>query len=112
MLGQAGSDKFLVYASSFAPKEKRLRPVSAAAEKMARLLNAAVEVRTFRKRFTPIYVYYQCGPDEPIPIYCTNDEESDSSVVCAALRDMMFVLSFHPKHSALKRLRKEIMQLS
>ncbi len=112
MLNQTGSDRFLVYASSYAPKEKRLRPVSAAAEKMARLLNAAVEVKTFRKRFTPIYVYYQCGPEEPIPIYCSNDEESDSSAVCTALRNMMFVLSFHPKHATLKRLRKEIMQLS
>jgi hypothetical protein len=28
------------------------------------------------------------------------------------LRNMMFVLSFHPKHSALRLIRKEIMQFS
>jgi hypothetical protein len=79
---------------------------------MARLLGTSVELKTFRKRFRPIYVYYKSGEDEPIPVYCSNGDESDQKEVCAKLRNMMFVLSFHPKHSGLKRFRKEIMLFS
>jgi hypothetical protein len=104
--------KLLVYASSFASFEKRLKPVSSAAEKMAKLLKLNVEVVKFRKKFTPIYVYYKEGEDEPIPIYCDNSEGSDMQQVYKVLRNMMFVLSFHPKHSALRSIRKEVMQFS
>jgi hypothetical protein len=104
--------KLLVYASSFTPRESRLKPVSMAAEKMATLLKVDVEVKTFRKRFTSIYVYYKNGEEEPIPIYCNNGEKSDMREIYATLKNMMFVLSFHPKHSALKQVRKEIIHFS
>ena len=101
-----------VYASTFTRRQKRLKPVSVAAEKMARLLNLNFEIKTFRKRFTPIYVYYKNGDEEPIPIYCNNNDRSSMREIYTALRNMMFVLSFHPKHSALRHARKEIMQFS
>src|SRR4030043_1303890 len=104
--------KLLVYASSFVPRESRLKPVSNAAEKMAKLLNVSMEVKRFRKRFTPIYVYYKNGDEEPIPIYCDNGGATDAQEIYTTLRNMMFVLSFHPKHSALKHVRKEIIQFS
>jgi hypothetical protein len=104
--------KLLVYASSFTSREKRLNPISNAAEKMAKLLKINMEIKTFRKRFTPIYVYYKEGEEEPIPIYCDNGERSDMQEIYAVLRSMMFVLSFHPKHSALRSIRKEIMRFS
>jgi hypothetical protein len=104
--------KLLVYASSFASREARLKPVSMAAEKMAMLLKMDVEVKVIRKRFTSIYVYYKHGDEEPIPIYCNNGRESDAQKVYMALRNMMFVLSFHPKHSALKQAREEILHFS
>ena len=83
-----------------------------AAERMARLLNLNFEVKTLRKNFTPIYVYYRTGEEEPIPLYCSNSGQSRAEEVYAALKNMMFVLSFHPKHQALRRVRKEIMQFS
>jgi hypothetical protein len=104
--------KLLVYASSFSSREKRLKPVSSAAEKMAKLLKLNVEVVTFRKRFTPIYVYYKEGGEEPIPLYCDNSERSDMQEIYKVLKNMMFVLSFHPKHSGLRNIRKEISQFS
>jgi hypothetical protein len=104
--------KLLVYASAFASQERRLKPVSMAAEKMACRLKMDVEVKTFTKRFTPIYVYYKQGDEEPVPLYCNNDERSDAEDIYEALRNMMFVLSFHPRNSALRRARKEIKQLS
>lgn len=104
--------KLFVYASTFTCRQKRLKPVSVAAEKMAKLLKLNFEIKTFRKRFTPIYVYYKNGDEEAIPIYCNNNEQSDIREIYTALRNMMFVLSFHPKHSALRHVRKEIMQFS
>lgn len=104
--------KLLVYASSFSRRQSRLRPVSLAAEKVAKLLKVDVEVKTFRKRFTPIYVYYKNGDEEPIPLYCNNGEDPNVQEIYTALRNMMFVLSFHPKHSALKQIRNEIMRVS
>jgi len=89
-----------------------LNPISNAAEKMAKLLKMNVEVKTFRKRFTPIYVYYKEGEEEPIPIYCDSGEGSDTQKIYSALRNMMFVLSFHPKHSALRNIRNQLIHFS
>lgn len=104
--------KLLVYASSFISRGSGLKSVSIATEKMAKMLNLNVEIVAFREKFAPIYVYYKNGEEEPIPIYCSKGEKPDIKEVYNALRSMMFVLSFHPKHSALKRIRKEIMGLS
>jgi hypothetical protein len=59
-----------------------------------------------------IYVYYKNGEEEPIPVYCDKNGKTNTQEVYRALRKMMFVLSFHPKHSALKEIRKEIMLFS
>jgi hypothetical protein len=104
--------KLLVYASTCESHGSRLRSVSAAAERMAKLLDLDVEVVTLEDDFGPIYVYYKNGDEEPIPIYCNKGEKSNLQEISSALKNMMFVLSFHPKHSALKRIRKEIMLFS
>lgn len=83
-----------------------------AAERMARFLKLNFEIRTFRKCFTPIYVYYETENEEPVPIFCNNNSQSSIEEVYVALRNMMFVLSFHPKHQALRRFRKDFMQFS
>lgn len=109
---EGSGGKLLVYASSFSSREKRLKPISNAAERMAKLLKLNVEVVTFRKKFAPIYVYYKEGEEEPIPIYCDNAERSDAQQICKVLKNMMFVLSFHPRHTALRSMRNEIMRFS
>lgn len=106
------SGRLLVYASRISLGEKRLQSVSVAAEKIAELLNFPTEVVTFEQESGYIYVYYKNGDNEPIPIYCSNDGELEMQDVYKALRNMMFVLSFHPKHSALKHIRKEIILFS
>lgn len=104
--------KLLVYASTFAASEKRLRPVSSATEKMARLLNLSFKIITFKKKFDSIFVYYKNGDEDPVPLYCLHENVSDMQEICRALRNMLFVLSFHPKYLALRNARKEIMQFS
>lgn len=108
----ANNGKLLIYASSSAPKRSRLEPVSSAAEKMAKQLRMNLEIKTFRKRFTQIYVYYKGDGDEPIPIYCSKGETSNSDEVYSVLKNMMFVLSFHPKQVALRHVRERIKRFS
>ncbi len=86
--------------------------VSAAIEKTAKMLGLGVEVVTVHKEFMPTYVYYADGLEEPVPIYCDKNEENSFQDICMTLRNMIFVLSFHPKYSALKQARKVIMQPS
>jgi len=107
------SGKLLVYASTGAPNKKRLQSVRTATEKTAKLLNLDFEVVRFRNSFSQIYVYYECGDGgEPIPLYCDEGKAGDLQEICATLRKMVFVLSFHPKHSTLKQLRGAIMRAS
>jgi hypothetical protein len=94
------------------PRKKRLASVRTATEKTAKLLNLEFEMVRFRNSFSQIYVYYENGDDEPIPLYCDKGKAGDLQEICATLRKMVFVLSFHPKHSALKQARSAIMRLS
>jgi hypothetical protein len=109
---ECSNGKLLVYASSFAFRERRFKSVSMTAARIAKLLNLDFELVAFKGRFKPIYVYYKNGGEEPIPLYCDKDGKVKPSNVCSALKSMMFVLSFHPRYSVLRRMRREIMRLS
>ena len=102
----------MVYTSTAAPHRKRLESVRTATENTAKLLKLGFEVVKFRKSFSQIYVYYENGGAEPIPIYCDEGKTSDAGEICATLKNMMFVLSFHPAHSTLRQARKGIMGFS
>ena len=54
----------------------------------------------------------QKGDEEPIPLYCDEGKRSDLEEISSALRSMMFVLSFHPKHSVLRQMRGELLKVS
>jgi hypothetical protein len=111
-MSKNNSGKLLVYASTGAPHKNRLKSVRAATEETAKLLNLDFELVRFRQGFSQIYVYYEDGSEEPIPLYCDEGKAGGLSEICATLRKMVFVLSFHPKHSALKQMRSAIMRLS
>jgi hypothetical protein len=105
--------KLLIYASNRTPKRKRLQSVRMATEETAKLLNLDFEVVRSGNDFSPIYVYYKRGDgDEPIPLYCDEGKVGNLKEIGVALKNMMFVLSFHPKHTALKQVRSAIMSLS
>ncbi len=108
---ESSNGKLLIYASSFASIEKRLQPISLAAQKMAKLLKLNFEVVIFGERIAPIYVYYKNGDEEPIPVYCSKREKANVQEIYTALMNMMFVLSFHPRYSALRHIRKEVTRL-
>ena len=105
--------KLMVYASTGIPCRKRLESVRTATRETAKRLNLDFEMVRFDGAGSPIYVYYEeSGGDEPIPLYCDEGKMSGLEEICSALRSMIFVLSFHPKHSALRQMRKEILKLS
>ncbi len=105
--------KLMVYASTGIPSRKRLDSVRTAAKETAKRLNLDFEIVRFERASSPIYVYYEENDDEePIPLYCDEGKISGLEEISSKLRNMMFVLSFHPKHSALKEIRKELLKLS
>ena len=104
--------KLSVHASVEAPRRERLQSVKAATEQTAKRFNLSFEVVRFRKRFSQIYVYYENGEDEPIPIYCDEGKSFGLKEISATLKNMMYVLSFHPALSALRKARKELMGFS
>ena len=105
--------KLMVYASTGIPSRKRLDWVRTAAQETAKRLNLDFQLVNLEGVFSPIYVYYEeTVGDDPIPLYCDEGKRSDLDEISSALSRMMFVLSFHPKHSALRQIRKDILKLS
>ena len=103
--------KLLLYASATTAPKQRLRSVKTATETMAKQLKMGFEVVP-QSRGSQIYVYYMQGTEEPVPIYCDEGKNGDLQEILGRLRNMMFVLSFHPKHTALKQVRGTIIKLS
>ncbi|MEM3616296.1 MAG: hypothetical protein QXN95_04595 [Candidatus Bathyarchaeia archaeon] len=104
--------KLLVYVSKVENRRERLKIVSAAVEQTARMLNLDFEVVSLKGTRTPLYIYYEDGVNEPVPLYFDREREESAEKVCTALRSMMFVLSFHPKYSALRKIRRKIIRFS
>jgi hypothetical protein len=106
------SGKLMLYSSAVNSPKQRIESVKTATEKMAKQLNLDFEMVKQTKEITPIYVYYETGGEEPIPIYCDEGKTGDPSEISSKMRSMMFVLSFHPRHTALKHARKALIALS
>ncbi len=104
--------KLLLYASSVEDNDKRFRSVSEAAGRMAEFLQMPIEVVSVEKGIESIYVFYKSDDNEPIPIYWDGRDTSKRKDVFRKLSNMIFVLSFHPKHSVLKPIREKLMQSS
>jgi hypothetical protein len=97
--------KFTIYASS-TPRAERLKVIGSAVARVADSLNLETELSRKRKLLS-IYVYYRGSEGDEIPIYCDWGKSWDEKDVYKAIKNMMFVLSFHPHHPALRTLRKE-----
>ncbi|MFA5366081.1 MAG: hypothetical protein WC325_12940 [Candidatus Bathyarchaeia archaeon] len=104
--------KLTVYTSTGFPSRKRLESVKTATQETAKQLNMGFGMVKSDRSGVPIYVYYENDGFDPIPLYCDEGKISDLEEISSALRNMMFVLSFHPRHTALRQMRKEIVKLS
>ncbi len=101
--------KLTIYSSSRCSHDQRLVSIKTATQQIAQQFKLDFEMVKQAESINQIYVYYENGNDEPIPLYCNEGKYDDKQEICAKLRNMMFVLSFHPKHIALKHVRKEIL---
>jgi hypothetical protein len=107
------SGKLMVYASSGIPSKRRLNSVKGAAKETARRFNLDFEMVRLDRARSPIYVYYENdNGEEPIPLYCDEGKISNLEEISGTLRKMMFVLSFHPKQTALREMRSKLLKLS
>ncbi|HUJ84165.1 MAG TPA: hypothetical protein VLV84_00995 [Candidatus Acidoferrales bacterium] len=104
--------KLMIYASNGDPHRKRLESVRTATQQTAKRLNLNFELVKLHAGEAPICVYYEDGDEEPIPLYCDEGKIAGLDEISSALRSMIFVLSFHPKHVALRQMRKEILKPS
>jgi hypothetical protein len=95
--------KLMVYASTQTSSRERLDSVRAATEETAKRLNLDFEVVRVERASSPIYVYYEESDGEPIPLYCDEGKKSGLDEISGKIRNMMFVLSFHPHHAALRK---------
>jgi hypothetical protein len=104
--------KLMVYASTQASSRERLDWVQAAAKETARRLNLGFEMVHIDYSPSPIFVYYEENDGEPIPLYCDEGKMANLEEISGKIRHMMFVLSFHPNHAALKEMRSVLLKLS
>lgn len=102
----------MVYASTGLPSRERFESVRSAAKETAKKLNLDFELVRFERATTPIYVYYEENNGEPIPLYCDEGKLAGLEEISSTIKHMMFVLSFHPKHSMLARMRSELLKFS
>ncbi|MFX1495479.1 MAG: hypothetical protein ACFFBZ_14440 [Promethearchaeota archaeon] len=98
--------KFMIYASNM-PNPERLKIVGSAVAKVANSLKLETELSP-RRKLLSIYVYYKSDESDEIPVYCDWGKSWREDDVYRAIRNMMFVLSFHPLHSNLRAIRREI----
>ena len=102
----------MVYASEDFTSRKRLESVKTATRETAKRLKMDFSMVRFEKSGSPIYVYYEGDDGEAIPLYCDEGKMSGLEEISSAIRNMMFVLSFHPRHTALRQMRNEFVKLS
>ena len=106
------NSRLLIYASSLSLKEKRAQAIRTATKRVADLLKLPFELITFEEPLQQTYVYYQKENEETIPLFCEVTGRSDTEKVFKIIMKMLLVLSFHPKFSGLKPVRKEFMLFS
>lgn len=105
--------KLRIYASGPLTPHSCLEIVGSAARKIAEHLHLDLEIIRFEETgSSAIHVYFRDGNGEEIPLYSVKDRRLNEDEVYTALRNMIFVLSFHPRYSCLKRIQREIMKLS
>lgn len=109
---KSSAGKLLVYESTDPQSKERLESVKTAVQQTAERLNMGFGVVKFARTGAPLYVYYESEEGEPVPLYCDEGKRADLEEISSALRNMMFVLSFHPRHDALRQMRGEIVKLS
>lgn len=105
------NEKLLVYTPRFSTYYDRVKVVGSAVAKIAQRIKMEIEVAS-RTKLLSVYVYYRSRDDEEIPVYSDWGKNWNEEDVSHAIKSVMFALSFHPKHSSLRAIRKELCAFS
>lgn len=101
----SNNGKFMVYTSPFSTRNGRLETVGRAVVKIAERLEADIEI-TQRRDVLSIFVYYENGGEEKIPVYCDWGKNWNEDDIYHAIRSVVYTLSFHPEYSVLQKIRE------
>ena len=88
-----------------------IKSVENAANKIARRLKLGLEIIQ-RADLKSVWVYFESCDGQLIPVYFNYWPDCSEEEVYMKIRNMMFVLSFHPRFNGLKSIRREIMEPS
>lgn len=105
------SEKLLIYTPRFSTYYDRAKVVGSAVAKIAQKIKMETEVAT-KAKLLSVYVCYRSRDDEEIPVYSDWGKDWNEEDVSHAIKSVMFALSFHPKHSSLRAIRRELCAFS
>ena len=105
----SSNGKILIYAPNSSDVGfSGVKNVKSAATKIAKRLKLGVEVIQ-REDLTSIWVYFENRDGQLVPVYFNYWPDCPEEEVYLKIRNMMFVLSFHPRFRSLKSIRREVM---
>jgi hypothetical protein len=101
--------KLLIYTPQIMGRQERLKAIKSAASKIAEPLKLQIQIIPLTKK-VPTCVYYMREDDpEKIPIFCDFKNNQREKEIYQSMKGILFTLSFHPKHSSLLAVRKDLL---
>ncbi len=102
MLSDKG--KFIVYASPFSTRNGRLKTVGRSVVRIAQSLGTDAEI-TQTSGVLSIFVYYENGGKEKIPVYCDWGKNWNEDDIHHSIWSAVYALSFHPEYPIPQTIR-------
>ena len=104
----SSNGKILIYAPNNSNGFKGVKNVENAASKIAKRLKLGLEVIQ-RAGLNSVWVYFKSCDGQLIPVFFNYRPDCPEKEVYMKIRNMMFVLSFHPRFGGLRVIRREVM---
>ena len=104
----SSNGKILIYAPNNSDGFDGVKSIESAASKIAKRLKLGLEVIQ-RADLNSVWVYFESCDGQLIPVYFNYWPDCREEEVYMKIRNMMFVLSFHPRFGGLRPIRREIM---
>ena len=101
-------EKLFVFVSSSSSNQK-ISFIKNAVKKIAQQLNLEFEVVNLSKSVNQTFVCYRKSGADKIPLYYEKTKYETAQEIYTKIKNMLFVLSFHPNHGKLKEKQDEIL---
>ena len=107
----SSNGKILIYAPNNPGDFGGVKNIENAASKIAKRLKLGLEIIQ-RTDLNSVSVYFESCDGQLIPVYFNYWPDRPEEEVYMKIRNMIFVLSFHPRFDSLRPIRREIMEPS